>query len=347
VRRLGLRGRLLARAETGALDLGDVRRVVRGVLVISVLFETLAAIALALRLGLAHDLPAGSAIYRGIFHSVSAFNNAGFALWSDNLVGFVTDGWISVTIALAIIAGGLGVPVWLELRRELRRPGQWSLHTKLTLTVTAILILVGFVAVLGFEWSNAKTLGALDAPGKLLASFFQAVTPRTAGFNSLDYGQMQPETLLVTDLLMFVGAGSASTAGGIKVTTLALIALIVWAEMRGQPDVDAFGRRIPAHAQRQALAITLLGLGAVALCALVLVVVSPFSLDRSVFEAASAFGTVGLSTGITGALPDAGKIALIVLMFLGRTGPLTLGTALVLRERERRFRYAQARPLIG
>ena len=130
-------------------------------------------------------------------------------------------------------------------------------------------------------------------------------------------------------------------------TTLALIALIVWAEMRGQPDVDAFGRRIPAHAQRQALAITLLGLGAVALCALVLVVVSPFSLDRSVFEAASAFGTVGLSTGITGALPDAGKIALIVLMFLGRTGPLTLGTALVLRERERRFRYAQARPLIG
>jgi potassium uptake TrkH family protein len=347
VRRLGLRGRLLAQAETGTLGLGDVRRVVRGVLVFSLLFEAAAAFVLALRLLITYDYSAGSAVYHGVFTSVSAFNNAGFSLWSDSVVQFATDGWISVTIALAIIAGGIGFPVWMELRRELNRPRLWSLHTKLTLTVTALLIFLGFVLVLAFEWNNPQTLGQLDTAGKLLASFFQGVVPRTAGFNSLDYGEMKEETLLVTDAFMYIGAGSASTAGGIKVTTLAVLALMVWAEIRSEPELNAFGRRIPAHAQRQALAVALIGFGALALCTLVLVSVSPFSLSQSVFEAASAFGTVGLSTGITGKLPEAGQIALIVLMYLGRTGPLTLATALALRERERRIRYAEARPIIG
>lgn len=346
-RRLGLRGRLLAQAETGALGLGEIRRVLLGVAFFTLLFEALAAFVIALRLGISYDYSFGSAVYRGIFHAVSAFNNAGFALWSDSLVGFVTDGWICVTVGFSVIAGGLGFPVWLELRREPRRPGRWSLHTKLTLAVTGLLLFVGFVAVLGFEWENAGTLGGLDGGGKLLASFFQGVTPRTAGFNSLDYGSMEDETLLVTDLLMFIGAGSASTGGGIKVTTLALLALMVWAEIRSEPEVNAFGRRIPAHAQRQALAVTLIALGAVGLATLVLVAVSPGTLSQSVFEATSAFGTVGLSTGITADLPHAGKIALIVLMFLGRIGPHTLGVALALRERERRFRYAEERPIIG
>ncbi len=347
MRRLGLRGRLLAQVETGALGLGDVRRVVRGVFAFSLLFEAIAVLVLSLRFAIEYDYSAGKAVYHGIFHAVSAFNNAGFSLYSDSLVGFVTDGWIILTIALAFMFGGIGFPVWIELRRELRRPRLWSLHAKLTLSVTAVLVAVGFAFVLGFEWGNASTLGQLDAPGKLLAGFFQGVTPRTAGFNSLDYGQMEEPTLLVTDLLMFVGGGSASTAGGIKVATLAVLALMVWVEIRGEPELNAFGRRIPATGQRQALAITLIGLGALALCTLVLVAVSPFDLNQSVFEAASAFGTVGLSTGITGNLPEAGKIALIVLMFLGRTGPLTLGTALALRQRERRVRYAEARPLIG
>jgi Trk-type K+ transport system membrane component len=146
---------------------------------------------------------------------------------------------------------------------------------------------------------------------------------------------------------MFIGAGSAGTAGGIKVTTLALIALMVWSEIRGEPEVNTFGRRISAQAQRQALAVTLIGLGAVAAGALVLVATGPFSLSQSIFESASAFGTVGLSTGITFDLPEAAKVTLIVLMFLGRTGPLTLGTALALREHGRRFRYAEGRPIIG
>jgi potassium uptake TrkH family protein len=347
VRRLGLRGRLMTRAETGAVGLGDVRRIVRNVAGFTLLFELLAAVVIGLRLGLAYDYSAGSAAWRGLFHAVTSFNNAGFALWSDNLVQFVTDGWISMAICLAIIAGGLGFPVWIELRRELRRPAHWSLHTKLTLLVTFILLAVGFVAVLAFEWTNAKTLGPLDVPGKLLASFFQGVQPRTAGFNSLDYGAMHEETLLVSDALMFIGTGSASTGGGIKVTTIALLVLMIWAEIRGEPEVNVFGRRIPSTTQRQALSITLLALGAVAIVVLVLVSISPYSLSDTLFESLSAFGTVGLSTGITAGLPAAGKVMLVLLMFFGRIGPLTFGTALALRERERRIRYAEARPIIG
>jgi potassium uptake TrkH family protein len=346
-RRLGLRGRLIAQTETGALRLGDVRRVLLGVAFFSFLFEATAAAVLALRLGLSYDYSAGSAAYQGVFTAVSAFNNAGFALWSDSLVGFVTDGWICVTIAFAIIAGGLGFPVWLELRRGLLTPRRWTLHTKLTLSLTGLLILVGFVAVLGFEWSNDATLGGLRGPGKLLASFFQGVTPRTAGFNSLDYGRMDDETLLVTDGLMFIGAGSASTGGGIKVTTFALLILMVWAEVRGEPEVNAFGRRIPATAQRQALGVAFLAINVVVICTLLLLVTNPFPLDQTLFEALSAFGTVGLSTGITADFSAFGQGILIFLMYFGRVGPLTLGVALALRERERRFRYAEERPIIG
>ena len=347
VRRLGLKTRLLAQAETGALDLGDVRRILKGVLALTLLFELLTAFVIAVRLATHYDYSPGSAIYRGIFQAVSSFNNAGFALWSDNLTQFVTDGWISLAICFAVIAGGLGFPVWLELRREMRRPRAWSLHTKITMIVTLILLAVGLGAMLAFEWNNPATMGPLDVPGKLLAGFFQGVQPRTAGFNTLDYGAMQDETQLIMTGLMYIGAGSAGTGGGIKVTTLALLALMIWAEIRGEPEVNAFGRRIPASTQRQALTIALLALVGVGACTLVLIVVSPFTLMQSVFEAASAFGTVGLSTGITADVTSPGEIALIVLMYLGRIGPHTLGVALALRERARRIRYVEGRPIIG
>ena len=213
--------------------------------------------------------------------------------------------------------------------------------------MTGLLLAVGFFSVLGFEWDNAATLGALDTPGKLLASFFQGVQPRTAGFNTLDYAQMNDDTLLFQDVLMFIGAGSASTGGGIKVTTFALLLLMVWTEIRGDPEVNVFGRRISAAAQRQALALALIALIAVASCTLVLVASSNATVSQSIFESTSAFGTVGLSTGITAGLPTTSKVALIVLMYLGRVGPHGLGTALVLRESRRRYRFAEGRPIIG
>jgi potassium uptake TrkH family protein len=346
-RRLGLRTRLLAQAETKALRLGDVRRVLLGVALLSLLFETATALVLTGRLYLSYDYSPGDAVWHGTFHAVSAFNNAGFSLWSDSLMGFVTDGWISLAVAGAVIAGGLGFPVWIELFRRGVSYRRWSIHTKLTISVTVVLLFAGTAAVLAFEWSQPETLGGLGVTGKLLAGFFQGVTPRTAGFNSLDYGEMQPETLLVTEILMFIGAGSASTAGGIKVTTLALLALMVYAEVRGDPTVNAFGRRIPGVAQRQAFSIAVIALVAVVTGTLLLMATGPQSFGDTLFEAVSAFGTVGLSTGITADLSGAGKVALISLMFLGRTGPYTLFIALVLRERRRRYEYPEERPIIG
>ncbi|MDP9406846.1 MAG: TrkH family potassium uptake protein [Actinomycetota bacterium] len=346
-RRLGLRGRLAAQTESSTVDLGDLRTVLRGVFAYTVAFEAAAAVVLTLHFLLAYDYTPVRAVYHGVFHSVSAFNNAGFALYSDNVVGFATDRLVTGVLALLTIAGGLGFPVLFDLARRDRSPGRWSLHTKLTLAVTLPLFALGSVAILVFEWANPATLGPLAVVDKLTPAAFHGVVPRTSGFNSLDVGQMSEPSLLVTDVLMFIGGGSAGTAGGIKVTTFALLAYVILAEVRGEHDVRLFDRRVAPGAQRQALAVALLGLGAVVTATLALLAVAPLALSDALFEAVSAFGTVGMSTGITAALPPAGQLVLIVLMFLGRVGPITLGSALALRQRELRYRLPEERPVIG
>lgn len=346
-RRLGLRSRLTAAAETKAVGLGEVRSVVRGVVVTSLLFEAVTAAVLTLRFALAYDEQWPRAAYLGVFHSVSAFNNAGFALWSDSLTPFVTDPFICVPIALAVIAGGLGFPVWLELRRHLRQPRRWSMHTRMTLTATLVLLVAGSVFVTVNEWSNPATLGALDPPGRVLAGFFQGVMPRTAGFNSLDYGEMRDGTLLGTEILMFIGGGSAGTAGGIKVTTFVLLLYVIWAEVRGEQDVEAMERRIGDRTVRQALTIALLSVAAVVLATFVLLELTTHPTRDVLFEAVSAFATVGLSTGITADLPGSAQLVLAALMFLGRLGPITLVSALALRERPTLHRLPEGRPILG
>lgn len=346
-RRMGLRTRLTAAAETKAVGLGDVRTVIVGVVKVSLVFEALTGICLSLRFLLGYDEPVSRAIYHGVFHAISAFNNAGFALYSDSLIGFASDPWICLPIAVAVIAGGLGFPVLFELRRQLMQPRLWSLHTKMTVTVTALLLALGTVFVTASEWSNPGTLGALDTPGRLLAGFFQAVMPRTAGFNSLDYAQMNEGTLLGTNVLMFIGGGSAGTAGGIKVTTFILLFFVIYAEVRGERNVDAFDRRLDERATRQALTVALLSVGAVVAATVVLLEITAFSTHQVLFEAVSAFATVGLSTGITADLGPAGHLVLIALMFLGRLGPITLVSALALRERQRLYELPEGRPLIG
>jgi trk system potassium uptake protein TrkH len=212
-RRLGLRTRIIAATETKTLGLGDVRRVLLSVIGFTVFFEAVAAVLLTLRFATTYDEALGRATALGVFHAISAFNNAGFSLYSDNLIGFVTDPVISLTVSFAVIAGGLGFPVLYELRRELGNPRTWSLHTRITLGTTAVLLVLGSAAVVAFDWSNPRTLGSLSVPGKLLAGFFAGVQPRTAGFNSIDYADADAATLLVTDILMFIGGGPASTAG--------------------------------------------------------------------------------------------------------------------------------------
>jgi potassium uptake TrkH family protein len=346
-RRLGLRTRLTAQTETRTLGLGDVRRVLTGVAAFSLAFEAIAAVVLALRLATHYDEPPGQAVYYGIFHAISAFNNAGFSLYGDNLIRFATDPIVSITIAAAIIAGGLGFPVLFELRRELVTPSTWTLHTRIVIWTTLVLLVGGTAAVTAFEWANPRTLGPLSVPAKLLAGFFQAVQPRTAGFNSLDYSAMNETTWLVTDVLMFIGGGPAGTAGGIKVTTISVLAFIILAEARGDPTVHVHNRRLPAGVQRQALSIALLGMFVIVTSTLVLLAMSEENLDRVLFETISAFSTVGLTTGITADLPSQGQVLLIVLMFLGRVGTITLASALALRSRPILYRLPEERPIIG
>lgn len=347
VRRLGLRSRLTAATETKTTGLGDVRSVVKGVITISLLFEAFTAAALTLRFALGYGYEWKQAAYLGAFHALSAFNNAGFALWSDSLVQFATDPLICLPIAVAVICGGLGFPVWLELRRHLRQPRTWSIHTKMTLGMTVALLSSGTVFVTASEWSNPATLGGMDGPGRVLAGFFQAVMPRTAGFNSLDYEQMHGGTLFGTEILMFIGGGSAGTAGGIKVTTFLLLFYVIYAEVRGEQDVEVFQRRIGERAVRQALTVALLSVGAIAAATLVLLELTPYSTEQVLFEAVSAFSTVGLSTGITADVDTGAQMVLTVLMFVGRLGPITMVSALALRERGHAHRLPEGRPIIG
>jgi potassium uptake TrkH family protein len=346
-RRLGLRSRLIAAAETKHIGLGDLRQVVIGVAKVTLLFEAITALALTARFLFGYEEPAGRAAYLGLFHAVSAFNNAGFALFSDNLIGFVGDPWICLPIAGAVIAGGLGFPVWLEIRRHLRRRSEWSLHTRITGYMTVLLLVSGTAFITAAEWSNPRTLGALSAPDRLLAGFFTSVQTRTAGFNSLDIAQLQPGTLLGSDVMMFIGGGSAGTAGGIKVTTFALLLFAIYAEVRGEPQIAAFDRRVDNRVLRQALSVALLAVAAVVSAAVILIHLSPFSLDAVLFEVISAFATVGLSTGITAQLPVSGQLLLVALMFLGRLGPVTLVSALALRGRQRLYQVPEGRPMIG
>jgi trk system potassium uptake protein len=345
-RRMGLRTRLTAAAETRSLGPGDVRRVLKGVFVVTAVVEGAVAVLLTLRFRDTYGDSWGSALWHGVFHAVSAFNNAGFALFSDNLMGFLTDGLILMPISIAIVIGGLGFPVLVELMRN-RRPRTWSLHTRLTLAMTGVLLVGGTAFITLTEWTNQGTLGALAPLERLLGGWFHAVQPRTAGFNAWDYGAVTDETLLATIMLMFVGGGSAGTAGGLKVTTFIVLFFVIVAEVRGDEDVIAFDRRIDHRVVRQATTVALLGVAAVMGGTMVLTELTDLPFRDVLFETTSAFATVGLSTGITPEMGAPGQLVLVALMFLGRLGPITLVSALALRERNRRYRYPEGAPLIG
>lgn len=346
-RRLGMRASMLAAAESRTLAVEDVRRVVLGIVVIAATIESVVAAILTARFWLHYGEPFGQALYSGVFHSISAFNNAGFALEDNSLIDYASDVWICVPVMVAVVVGGLGFPVLWELRRHWRRPRDWSLHTAMTIWVSGILLLLGSVLVTLVEWNNPRTLGALHPAARVLAGSFHAVSARTAGFNTVDIGSMRPEGLLTLDGLMFVGGGSAGTAGGIKVTTFALLGFVMWAELRGEPTVHVVRRRLPSDVQRQALTVALLAVGVVAGGTMALLAVTTHTLDEALFETISAFGTVGLSTGMTPDVPPIGQVVIILLMYFGRLGPITLGAGLALRNRARRYDFPEERALVG
>lgn len=345
-RRIGIRQRLLAQTEIGAIEMGELRSLIGSIAKITLAVEAGVAAIVFVRLLTIGEMGAGRAAYWAVFHAISAFNNAGIALTSDSLNAFVGDPWVVFPISGAFVLGGLGFPVLVELRRRLPRR-RMSLHARITIAGTLALLVVGPAMVLIVEWTNPATLGQMDVWDKLQAAWFQGVTPRTAGFSTVDIGALREPTLGAITVLMFVGAGPASTAGGIKVTTTAILFVATWSELRGHADVNVFQRRLPVSAVRLALTITVLSGGAVFATAVALTALSPFHLTDTLFESASAFGTVGLSTGITAGLPTAGHLVLVVMMLAGRVGPVTFVSALALRQRPRSYRYAEERPIIG
>lgn len=345
--RIGPLTRASTQRESNALNNTDVRSTAKSILKLSLLIEAVVALFLTGRFFAAYDRDIPSALWHGVFHAVSAFNNAGFALYSNNLMDFVADPWLCLPISAAIILGGLGFPVLIQLRRYGRNTLKWTMNTRLVLVMSLALLVGGTLFITVLEWNNPDTLGGLKPEGKILAGFFQSVQTRTAGFNSVDIGAMHSSTWLGMDVLMFIGAGPAGTAGGIKVTTAAVLFFILLTELRGETAVNIMGKRLSRAVHRQAITVVLLGVAAVFAGTMGLLLLTTFSLDRCLFEAVSAFGTVGLSTGITPELPPAGKTILIVLMYLGRVGVLSLGSALALRDRKALFELPKERPAIG
>ena len=358
-RRLGLRQAMVTRAERGTLAMGDVREVLVRLAAITAVVQVSVALWLTVRLATAHGEPLAHAAWSGVFHSISAFNNAGFSLYPDSLTQLRSDTGVMLAIMAAIVIGGLGFPVLTDLLRRarvvrgsLRRrvTARWeslTLHSKVTITTTCALLVGGAVALGVLEWTNDATLGPMSFGDKVLNAGFLSVSPRTAGFNTVPVGDMEPSSLLLTMCLMFIGAGSAGTSGGIKVGTFAILAMVLFAELRGHEDVNGFRRRIPTLVQREATTVALLAVALVVGGALALLASRDAAMGVALFETISAFGTVGLSTGITPDLSAWDDLVLMALMLIGRVGPITLGTALVMRRRPTLSRVPEESPLIG
>lgn len=345
-RRLGLSQRLLTAGEARASGLGDLRSLLRTVLVVSLAVELSIAAVLVPRL-LTADYGIGRSFGYSVFYGISAFNNAGFTPDPDGLTPFTSDLWMLVPIGLGVLIGSLGYPVYLTLVRAWRTPRRWPLHTKITLLVTVALTVISTVMVALLEWTNPRTLGDGSTARSIGDALFHSINLRSGGFSTMEVAEARPTTWLLDSVLMFVGGGSGSTAGGIRVTTLAVLLLAIWAEARGRRDLEAYGKRIGTTVVRAAVAVTLVGLAVVIIGAGVLMWQTGHSLERTLHEAVSAFATAGLSTGITHTLGADAKITLIVLMYVGRVGTLTVAAALALHQQRRVIRYPSERLIIG
>ena len=345
-RSFGVRSRIFAQQGIGTSKLGEVQSLLRIVVVTTLAIEAALAAVLLPAFVLAEDsVPLG--IWHAVFYSVSAFNNAGFAANEGGLAAFDGNLFILIPIMLGVLVGSFGFPVFLVLMMSRHHWRRWSLHAKLTITVTTGLLVVGAVLWGALEWSNAATIGSMSPGEKILHALFSSVMMRSGGFSLLDTGASEPITLLATDALMFVGGGSASTAGGIKVTTIAILFLAIVAEAKGDRDVMIFGRTLPQGALRVAISVTFLGATLVLGGTAAIMLVSDEPLDRILFEVISAFATCGLSVGLSEQLPPAGQYILAALMFAGRIGPIGLASALAIRRRNLLYRYPEETPVIG
>ena len=344
-RHIGLTQRMLAAIEKTA-SLGKVGALIRTVIVTSFTCEAIIFIALLPRF-LTLNESVGSAIWHALFQSISIFNNAGLINLPEGVDAHLGDWWMITPVILGTFLGALGFPVVLDLKENWRFPHKLTLHSKLTITTYLAVWLFTAVVIACSEWNNRGTFGSMTTSESLQTSILFGVNSRSSGISTIDVGQMTRGSWFLLDVLMFIGGGSASTAGGIKVSTLAVMILAIMAEARGDRDVEAFHRRIPPSVVRLSVAVTGLGAIMVVTAIFFLLSVTDYSMDVIGFEVISAFATVGLSTGITPDLPVIGKYSLVLLMFAGRTGTMTVAAALALRERRRVIRMPEERPIIG
>jgi Trk-type K+ transport system membrane component len=345
-RRLGLTQRLLAASETRTGRLGEVGSLVRVVVVTSLSIEAIIAVVLIGRFAyLGQDL--GEAVWHGVFYAVSTFNNAGFVPNAEGLVPFAGDPIVLLPIMIGVFIGALGFPILRNIATSWRRPSTWTLTTKLTLTMAVALLLLSTVMIGLVEWSNPATFGALNSGETVLNIFFHGTMGRSGGFSTVDIGQFDQSTLLSQDALMFVGGGPGSTAGGIKVTTLAVMLLAIRAEARGDRDIEAFGRRISPSVLRVAITVSVASFVIIFIATLMLLPLTPASTANVLFESISAYATCGLSTGLSATLPWTGKLILAVLMLAGRLGTVTLAAAVSVSSRRRVIRLPSERPIVG
>lgn len=348
-KRINLRQRLVMQEALNQLTISGVVRLTEYIIKVTLLIEFIGGTILAIRwyqdLGM-------RGVYFGYWHAVSSFCNAGFDLFGSvtgkfsSITGYVDDIVVNVVISLLIIMGGIGFTVISDVWTN-RRFSRLSLHSKVVLVTSAVLIGFGAIVLFLLEYDNPNTLEGLSWQGKILASYFQSVSPRTAGWNTIDISSLTDASLFFIVILMFVGASPASTGGGIKTSTAGVLAAATWALVRGRPDAEIFERRIPQNIIYKAFSVLLISAVLVIFVTMMLTITENQPFLKLLFETTSAFGTVGLTAGITPTLTTTGKVWIILTMFAGRVGPVTLALALALKTRKGNLQYPEGKLIIG
>jgi trk system potassium uptake protein len=343
-KKITIKQRRLMQEALNQPSIGGVIRLVRNLFIFSISIQLIAIFFLSLRWVPEYGFSKG--VYYSIFHVISAYNNAGFALWADGLMGYVGDPMVNIIISFLFITGGIGFTVLVDLWSS-KEWKQLSLHSKVMIISTFAINIFAIVMVYLFEFNNPNTLGALTQSEKLWAAYFQGVSPRTAGFNSIDMTAIKPDTALLMILLMFIGAGSTSTGGGIKLTTFVVIIFAVITFLKGKDDTVILRRTIRNVIIFRALAILAISIMFIFVALMILTFVQEGdSFLLILFEVVSAFGTVGLSMGITPDLTAVGKIVIAAVMVFGKIGPLTLAFSLARTEKQN-IRYPDGEVFTG
>lgn len=342
-KKVSLRERLIMREELNYFNIAGVISLTKYIIILTFVTELIGAFLLYIYFS--DFLATGKAWFFAFFHAISAFNNAGFDIFGNSLEIFTGSIYINLVISFLFIFGGLGFIVILEIYRE-SSFGDLSLHARIVIIFTALLILLGTSALFILEYNNPATIGNLSLKNKLLASFFQGVTPRTAGFNTLTIGHFKDVSLFIIIVLMFIGASPGSTGGGVKTATVGTLLAVVYNLAVGKEDIEVFGRRLKQKDIYKALTVIVISLLIITIVTIALTITEDFAFIQIMFEVFSAFGTVGLSTGITSGLSKLGRVFIILTMFVGRVGPFTIAIAIG-RKNMNRIRYPEEDILIG